>query len=96
MLVLSVSDSMAHLSEEMALAFPQYQCQSITQGQIRIESAETVSVGPLVRFLEDRGVQVTEARRHLPSLEDVFVQVTGIEAGLMLKEKEKAGGGGNQ
>jgi len=95
-LVLSVSDSMAHLSEEMALAFPQYQCQSITQGQIRIESAETVSVGPLVRFLEDRGVQVTEARRHLPSLEDVFVQVTGIEAGLMLKEKEKAGGGGNQ
>jgi hypothetical protein len=36
---------------------------------------------------------VIEARRYLPSLEDVFVQVTGLEPGLMHKEKEKAGGG---
>jgi hypothetical protein len=32
----------------------------------------------------------------VPSLEDVFVQVTGIEAELMKKEKEKSEGGGNQ
>jgi ABC-2 type transport system ATP-binding protein len=94
-LLLSVSNSGANLSEAMTSAFPQYQFQSITQGQIRVESAEPISVGPLVRFLEERGIQVTEARRHLPSLEDVFVQVTGIEAGLMLREKEKVGGGGN-
>ena len=80
----------------MTSAFPGYQFKSTTSGQVRVESAEPVSVGPLVRFLEERGIQVTEARRHLPSLEDVFVQVTGIEAGLMMKEKEKAGGGGNQ
>jgi ABC-2 type transport system ATP-binding protein len=95
-LLLSVSDPGANLSEAMASAFPQYQFQSATQGQIRVESAEPVSVGPIARFLEERGIQLTEARRHLPSLEDVFVQVTGIEAGLMLREKEKAGGGGNQ
>jgi len=95
-LLLSITNSGANLSEAMASTFPQYQFQSTTQGQIRIESAEPASIGPLVRFLEERGVQVTEARRYLPSLEDVFVQVTGIEAGLMLKEKEKAGGGGNQ
>ena len=95
-LLLSVSNGEAKLSEEMTSAFPDYQFQSATSGQVRVESAEPVSVGPLVRFLEERGIQVTEARRHLPSLEDVFVQVTGIEAGLMLKEKEKAGGGGNQ
>jgi ABC-2 type transport system ATP-binding protein len=93
-LLLSVSNSGANLSEAMAAAFPQYQFQSAAQEQIRVESAEPVSVGPLVHFLEDRGIQVTEARRHLPSLEDVFVQVTGIEAGLMLREKEKVGGGG--
>ena len=95
-LLLSVSNGEAKLSEEMTSAFPGYQFQSTTSGQVRVESAEPVSVGPLVRFLEERGIQVTEARRHLPSLEDVFVQVTGIEAVLMLKEKEKAGGGGNQ
>jgi ABC-2 type transport system ATP-binding protein len=95
-LLLSVSNSGANLSEEIASSFPQYQFQSIASGQVRVESAEPVNVGPLIRFLEERGVQVTEARRHLPSLEDVFVRVTGIEAGLMRKEKEKAGGGGNQ
>jgi ABC-2 type transport system ATP-binding protein len=95
-LLLSVTNSGANLSETMASAFPKYQFQSTTQGQIRIESAEQVSVGPLVRFLEERGVQVIEARRYLPSLEDVFVQITGIEAELMRKEKEKAGGERNQ
>ncbi|HEY98316.1 MAG TPA: ABC transporter ATP-binding protein [Dehalococcoidia bacterium] len=95
-LVLSISNSATELMGEMNSAFPGYQFQSTTSGQVRIESAEPVSIGPLIRFLEERGIQVTEARQHLPSLEDVFVQVTGIEAGLMMKEKEKAGGGGNQ
>jgi len=95
-LLLSVSNSGANLLEEMASAFPGYQFQPTTSGQIRIESEEPANVGPLTRFLEERGIQVTEARRYFPSLEDVFVQVTGIEAGLMMKEKEKPGGGGNQ
>jgi ABC-2 type transport system ATP-binding protein len=46
-----------------------------------------------VRLLEDQGAQVMEARRMRPSLEDVFVQITGIEADAMRKEKERAGGG---
>ena len=96
MLLLSISNSGISLNEEMASAFPEFQFQPVTAGQIRVESKEMIDVGPMVRFLEERGVQVTEARRYLPSLEDVFVEVTGIEAGLMKKEKEKAGGGGNQ
>lgn len=95
-LILSVSNSKADLSGAMATAFPLYHFQTATQNQIRVESPDLVNIGPLTRFLEERGIQVTEARRHLPSLEDVFVQVTGIEAGLMMKEKEKAGGGGGQ
>jgi ABC-2 type transport system ATP-binding protein len=95
-LLISVSNSEERLSEEITTAFPQYQVQSVTSGEIRIESTEQITVGPLIRFLEERDIQVTEARRQVPSLEDVFVQVTGIEAGLMKKEKEKMGGGGNQ
>jgi len=66
-----------------------------TQGQefIRVEASEPIRVGPLVRFLEDQGAEVAEARRMRPSLEDIFVQITGIEADAMRKEKEKAGGG---
>jgi ABC-2 type transport system ATP-binding protein len=95
-LLLSVSNSGDELSEEMGAAFPKYQVQSVTPGEVRIESSEQIIVGPLIRFLEERNIQVTEARRQVPSLEDVFVQVTGVEAGLMKKEKEKMGGGGNQ
>jgi len=92
-LIISIADG-AKLPEGLSSAFPQYQFQSNMPGQIRVESLEPVNVGPIVRFLEDQNTPVIEARRHLPSLEDVFIQVTGIEAALMRKEKEKAGGGG--
>jgi ABC-2 type transport system ATP-binding protein len=83
-------------AEEMASAFSQYSFQYIAPSQIRVESPEPINIGPIVRFLEERGIQIAEARRYRPSLEDVFVEVTGIEAGLMRKEKEKTEGGLNQ
>jgi ABC-2 type transport system ATP-binding protein len=95
-LLLSVSVSGAAIAEEMQRAFRSYRVQSTVPGELRVESTEPVIVGPLVHFLEQRGVLVTEARRQVPSLEDVFVQVTGIEAELMKKEKEKPAGGANQ
>lgn len=95
-LLLSISDNGENVDGEMASRFPQYQFLSPSPDQLRVESTEPVDIGPMVRFLEERKVQVTEARRHIPSLEDVFVRVTGIESELMWKEKEKAGGGGNQ
>jgi ABC-2 type transport system ATP-binding protein len=95
-LLLSTSDSGKDLSDEMKQAFPHYRVRSAAPGKLRVESTEQVIVGPLVHFLEERGVRVTEARREVPSLEDIFIQVTGIEAELMKKEKEKMEGGGNQ
>jgi ABC-2 type transport system ATP-binding protein len=95
-LLLSVSVSGAAIAEEMQRAFRSYRVQSTLPGELRVESTEPVIVGPLAHFLGERGIQVTEARRQVPSLEDVFVQVTGIEAELMKKEKEKPAGGANQ
>jgi ABC-2 type transport system ATP-binding protein len=82
------------LHNKLVAAFPDLTFQGLAQGLIRVEAAEPVRVGPLVRFLEDQGVEVNEARRMQPSLEDVFVRITGIEADAMRKEKEKKGGGG--
>ena len=93
-LILTVSGSPADLCEEMNAAFPAYKFSCASTGQIRVESERSMNITPLARLLEERGVQVTEARRHLPSLEDVFVEVTGIEADLMKKEKERGGGRG--
>lgn len=44
-------------------------------------------------WLEDKGLEVGEARKVRPSLEDVFVRVTGIEAAAMRKERDSGGGG---
>lgn len=67
-----------------------------SQGPIRVESAEPIRVGLLVRFLEDRGIEVSDARRMRLSLEDVFVQVTGVASDAMRREKERQQGGGQQ
>jgi ABC-2 type transport system ATP-binding protein len=90
---LAVSNAESALLDKLATAFPHLAFHTPVPGLIRVEAAEPVHVGPLVRLLEDHGVQVMEARRLRPSLEDVFVRITGIEADAMRKEKEKAGGG---
>lgn len=96
MLLLTVSDSGEDHLSSLASEFPYYTFDSVIERQIRVQSEETIVIGPLVRLLEERGIQVTEARRHRPSLEDIFVEVTGIEAGFMQKDKEEPMLGGNR
>jgi len=88
----SVSGSSAGLGEAMTSEFANLRCQAHTDGVIRVESSQPVRVGPLVRFLEDHGLEVSEARKVRQSLEDVFVRVTGIEATVMKRDKPKSGG----
>jgi len=89
---LAVLNSEPTLTDKLATAFPRLTFQGLAGGLIRVEAGQPVPVGPLVRFLEDRGAEVIEARRMQPSLEDVFVQIAGVEADAMRKEKEKKGG----
>jgi ABC-2 type transport system ATP-binding protein len=81
------------IQDRLADSFPGIGFTIPQNGYIRAESAQPVHVGPLVRFLEEYAAEVSEARRMRPSLEDVFVSITGIEADAMRKEKEKKGGG---
>jgi len=91
---IAYSGSNSGLQPTLAESFPDLRFQSLSSGLIQVTADRPIPVGPLVRLLEDRGVEVAEARRMRPSLEDVFVEITGIEADTMRKEKEKAGGGG--
>jgi ABC-2 type transport system ATP-binding protein len=77
---------------ELARRFPDFRFEVVSHELIRVEADRTVPVGPLVRSLEELGAEVTEARRMQPSLEDVFVRITGVEAAAMRKEKERSGG----
>jgi ABC-2 type transport system ATP-binding protein len=78
---------------KLAESFPSLEFTIQESGFIRVDADQPVHVGPLVRFLEDHEAEVVEAKRMRPSLEDIFVQITGIEADAMCKEKEKKGGG---
>jgi len=89
-----VSKNAAGLCDEIAAEFPNLQCKVVAPDGIRVESFDPVRVGPLVRFIEERGAEVSEARKIRPSLEDVFVRMTGIEASAMKREKEKGAGKG--
>lgn len=89
---ISCANTLDDIQVKLVESFPGLEFQTTGQGLIRVEAGEPIPVGPLVRFLEDQGAEVTEARRMRPSLEDVFVRITGIEVDTMRKEKEKAGG----
>jgi len=89
----TVSNNASGLCNQVAAESPALECQAVAGCNIRVESSEPIRVGPLVRLLEDQGAEVSEARKMQPSLEDVFVRVTGIEVGAMKQEKAKMGGG---
>ncbi len=86
-----------HLSDDLIASlpasFPALEFMRLGRERVQVEAGGPVPVAPLVRFLEDRGTEVLEARKVRPSLEDVFVQITGIEVDGMQKEKERSGGG---
>ena len=89
---ITCANSVNSFSNRLAEVFPGQNFTSPEPGLIQVEADAPIHVGPLVRFLEDRGAEVAEARRIRPSLEDVFVRITGVGADVMRKEKEKSGG----
>jgi ABC-2 type transport system ATP-binding protein len=83
----------ADIGAALRHAFPDLEPQAVGDDRLRVASDQPVRIGPLVRFFEDRGLEVGEARKVRPTLEEVFVEVTGIEVAAMKREKEKAGAG---
>ncbi|MFP4310306.1 MAG: ABC transporter ATP-binding protein [Desulfococcaceae bacterium] len=79
------------IREKLAGSFPDLRFSASGNGSIRVEADAPIRVGPIVRLLEDNGAEVSEARRIRPSLEDVFVKITGVEASAMRGEKERKG-----
>ena len=88
---IAVPDAPSNLCNNLTDSFPRIDFKVESGGSFRIESEEPISIGPLVRFIEEQGAEVTEARMLKPSLEDVFVRVTGIELDAMKREKQKPG-----
>jgi ABC-2 type transport system ATP-binding protein len=71
------------LKEELAVHFSDFRMRVSDANQFYLESSDVLRAGPVVSFLEEKGYRVMDARIVKPSLEEVFVNVTGIEADKM-------------
>jgi ABC-2 type transport system ATP-binding protein len=91
---LTISGDANAMCDRISAAYPALSCRVEADDSIRVEAGDPVRVGPLVRLIEDTGSEVFEARRIRPSLEDVFVRITGIEADAMKQEAANHARGG--
>jgi len=60
----------------------------IKDSVFQIHSKTSLNLMPLMSFFDSRGIKVMEAKIIKPSLEEVFVKITGIERDAMKKEKD--------
>ncbi len=79
------------LKDLLLKKFPYIGVKNVTKHSMRIGSAKEIELMPFMRFFEDNGIKISEAKIIRPSLEDVFVEITGIEIDKLKKEKEKGG-----
>ena len=86
---LTLSKSLKTLASEVQQIFSSYRVEANLNNNCIISSPGPVSLLPILQYLDSKGIEVYEAKEMHPSLEDVFVKVTGIEAGKLRKEKEK-------
>ncbi len=85
----TVGQATPQLVSALADALPGVQVARVDEARVRATSSERIDLIRVMPALERAGEPVYEARVVRPSLEDVFVRVTGIEARKLTAEKER-------
>jgi len=87
-LELAVDGRGGELARVVPERFPGCAVERADERSLRLVSPGPLELLPLLASLAERGAAVTEARVVRPSLEEVFVRITGIESGAMRQERE--------
>lgn len=85
-----VNGFMMEAGDELEKRFPDYGF-AWQEGVCICKAREPFPILPLVSFFQEKGISVLEARTVHPSLEDIFVRITGIEAHGLAREKDGGG-----
>lgn len=78
----------SRLERRLLDSFPDIALKSSTNHSIRISSEKPIDLMAFMRFFDNEGIKVEEAKIIRPSLEEVFVKITGIELNKLKSEKE--------
>ncbi len=79
-LLLALDGNLEEGARLLGESFPDIAIARNPEGNLLLTAADELELLPLLQRLHEGGVKVYEARIARPSLEDVFVRVTGIEA----------------
>jgi ABC-2 type transport system ATP-binding protein len=85
------AEGVSDLKSSLQETFPDVVVEVPGNQAIRLRSSRPLNLTPLMRFFEQKNLPVYEARIMRPSLEEVFVKITGIELEKMKQEKEGKG-----
>ena len=85
------ADGVSNLKPSIQENFPDVVVEVPENQALRIRSPRPMNLTPFMRFFEQKNLPVYEARIMRPSLEEVFVKITGIELQKMKQEKEGKG-----
>jgi ABC-2 type transport system ATP-binding protein len=88
---LAFADGVSNLKPALQENFPDVVVEVPSNQAIRFRSSHPLNLTPLMRFFDQKNLPVYEARIMRPSLEEVFVKITGIELEKMKQEKEGKG-----
>lgn len=74
--------------QDFCRQFSPCELSQIQDSVFQVRSETTLDLMPLMSFFDSHRIKVMEAKIIKPSLEEVFVKITGIERDVMKKEKE--------
>ena len=78
-LMVSLNNMPDGLLEVLKTNFPDYLVEPSGNSQLRILADRPIHAGPLIASLESHGAEVMEAQRIHPSLEEIFIKITGLD-----------------
>lgn len=89
MIRLSAEESIMKYAVDLQARFEGCNIKASQNNSLVLASQNRMPLLPVIQYFDEKGVSIYEARQLSPTLEDVFVKVTGIEAEKLEKEKEK-------
>ncbi|WRS28623.1 ABC transporter ATP-binding protein [Oscillospiraceae bacterium MB08-C2-2] len=89
---LATDEDVGYLAVDLQNRFKGSKVEISADHSLIMVSEQRIPLLPVMEYFDGKGIAVYEAKERCPSLEDVFVKITGIKSSMLKKEKEKRGG----